>query len=115
MLPLLPPSASVTSSFDVPLATLFSSGGKFITAGNLVADGITFPEYRPHYGGVLRWSGIILVPAIVPSIVASRCLLIFPFLSFLSLLVSRRPVLGREFCTYCQMQQFSQARAVIAT
>ena len=65
--PLLPPSASVTSAFDIPLATLFFSGGEFFTAGNLVTDGITFPEYRPFYGGVLGWSGTILVPSIVSS------------------------------------------------
>ena len=63
--------------FRRTLATLFSSGGKFITAGNVVTDGITFPEYRPYYGGVLGWSGTILVPAIVPSFVPSS----LPFIS----------------------------------
>ena len=49
------------------LATLFFSGGKFVTAGNLVTDGITISQYRPYYGGVLVWSGTILVHSIVRS------------------------------------------------
>ena len=70
-LPVLPPSASVTSTVDVPLAAPFFSQeatfvedyGEDIAAGNNVIDGITIPEYRPLYSGVLRWRGTILVPA----------------------------------------------------
>ena len=70
-MPVLPPSASVTSTVDVPLASLFFSQEatvvedfqKDIAASNNVIDGITIPEYRPFYGGVLGWRGTILVPA----------------------------------------------------